>query len=294
MIDHKVLGFCALLSRCVVTLAPPKEAEITNILFLGALARCSARRSERRVASHTCEAQPRIAPVNVADNAAKNGILAISASFDTVGAITKSGGVDRKVVFSSQPCAPGQIPVAAVWAGPTLTTLPTLATLATLARLPTLPSFPRFPVSNTLARKIDILSLGGKIAENGRPASSRSACLKPRDPIHDWLESGIGNLPENECKATVSRAESQRGEPARAEAQDKCDEVAQAFIHKAQVDASCQASRNELMPFRLEAALGAANNTPNNMSNDESNVPSNDTQKRQRSAFAAAMAHDHP
>ena len=53
-----------------------REAEIVNIPFLGALAGCSARRSERRVASHTSEEQRRNAP----GSAAKNGILAFSAS----------------------------------------------------------------------------------------------------------------------------------------------------------------------------------------------------------------------
>ena len=49
---------------------------MVNIPFLGALAGCSARRSERRVASHTSEEQRRNAP----GGAAKNGILAFSAS----------------------------------------------------------------------------------------------------------------------------------------------------------------------------------------------------------------------
>ena len=49
---------------------------MVNIRFLGALAGCSARRSERRVASHTSEEQRRNAP----GSAAKNGILAFSAS----------------------------------------------------------------------------------------------------------------------------------------------------------------------------------------------------------------------
>ena len=49
---------------------------MVNIPFLGALAGCSARRSERRVASHTSEEQRRNAP----GSAAKNGILAFSAS----------------------------------------------------------------------------------------------------------------------------------------------------------------------------------------------------------------------
>ena len=53
-----------------------REAEIANVPFLGALAGCSARRSERRVASHTSEKQRRNAP----GSAAKNGILAFSAS----------------------------------------------------------------------------------------------------------------------------------------------------------------------------------------------------------------------
>ena len=49
---------------------------MVNIPFLGALAGCSARRSEHRVASHTSEEQRRNAPAR----AAKNGILAFSAS----------------------------------------------------------------------------------------------------------------------------------------------------------------------------------------------------------------------
>ena len=53
-----------------------REAEIVEIPFLGALAGCSARRSERRVASHTSEEQRRNAPASTA----KNGILAFSAS----------------------------------------------------------------------------------------------------------------------------------------------------------------------------------------------------------------------
>ena len=52
---------------------------MVNIPFLGALAGCSARRSERRVASHTSEEQRRNAP----GSAAKNGILAFSASLRT-------------------------------------------------------------------------------------------------------------------------------------------------------------------------------------------------------------------
>ena len=301
LIDHKVLGFRALISQCVVTLAPLKEAEITDILFLNALAGCSARRFKCRVASHTCEAQRRNAPVNVADRAARIGILVISASLDTVAAIHNGPDVDDKVVFSGQRCAPGQILAAVTRAGPTsptsptsptLPTLPTLATLATLARFPTLPSFPRFPGSNTLTRKHDLPSLDGKVAENAWPASSRSACLKPRDLIHDWLENGIGNLPEKECKATVSRAESRCGEATRADAQaqDMCDEVAQALIHKLQVKASCQASRKKLTQFCLGASLGAPNDTPHDTPNDTSNA----TQDRQLAAFEAAVAHDRP
>ena len=271
VIDHKVLGFPAPISLCVATFAPLWEAEIANRLFLGSLAGCSARRFERRLASRTSEEQRRNAPVNVASLAAKNGVLVISASLDTVAAIHKCGGVDRKVVFSGQPCAPGQITVAAPMEGSTLLTI---------------------PGSNTLALKNDIPSLGGKVTENARPANGRAACLKPRDPIHHWLENGIGNLPQKECKATVSRAESHCGEPARAEAQakDKRDEVAQAFIHKAQVEDSCQASRNELTPFRREASLGAANDTQN----DTPNNTSNDTQERQLAAFEAAVAHGRP
>ena len=49
---------------------------MVNIPFLGALGGCSARRSERRVASHISEEQRRNAP----GSAAKNGILAFSAS----------------------------------------------------------------------------------------------------------------------------------------------------------------------------------------------------------------------
>ena len=52
---------------------------MVNIPFLGALAGCSARRSERRVASHTSEEQRR----NALARAAKNGILAFSASLST-------------------------------------------------------------------------------------------------------------------------------------------------------------------------------------------------------------------
>ena len=54
---------------------------MVNIPVLGALAGCSARRSERRVASHTSEEQRRNAP----GSAAKNGILAFSASLITLG-----------------------------------------------------------------------------------------------------------------------------------------------------------------------------------------------------------------
>ena len=43
-----------------------REAEIVNMPFLGALAGCSARRSERRVASHTSEEQRRNAPGSAA------------------------------------------------------------------------------------------------------------------------------------------------------------------------------------------------------------------------------------
>ena len=52
---------------------------MVNISFWGALAGCSARRSERRVASHTSEEQRRNAP----GSAAKNGILAFSASLSS-------------------------------------------------------------------------------------------------------------------------------------------------------------------------------------------------------------------
>ena len=53
---------------------------MVSIPFLGALAGCSARRSERRVTSHTSEEQRRNAP----GSAAKNGILAFSASLNTL------------------------------------------------------------------------------------------------------------------------------------------------------------------------------------------------------------------
>ena len=43
-----------------------REAEIAKIPFLGALAGCSARRSERRVAGHTSEEQRRNAPGSAA------------------------------------------------------------------------------------------------------------------------------------------------------------------------------------------------------------------------------------
>ena len=274
MIDHKVSGFPVQIFLRVATLAPLKEAEIANKLNLGALAGCRARRFEHRLTSHTSEEQRCNVPVNVAKRAAKNGILVISASLDTMTVIPECVDVDRKVVFSGQPCAPGQIPVGAARAGPTLLTLLTL------------------PGSNTLARKSDIPSLGDTVAENARPASSRSACLKPRDPIHDWLENGIGNLPEKESKATVGRAKSHCGEPARteAQAQDERDKVAQALIHKAQVEASCEASGMELKQFLLEVPLGTSNDTPNDRSSDTSN----DTQERQFAAFEAAVAHDGP
>ena len=54
--------------------------------FLGALAGCSARRSERRVASHTSEEQRRNAP----GSAAKNGILAFPASLSNRRALKAS------------------------------------------------------------------------------------------------------------------------------------------------------------------------------------------------------------
>ena len=53
-----------------------REAEISKVPFLAVLARCSARRSERRVASHTSDEQRRNAPAS----AVKNGIFTISAS----------------------------------------------------------------------------------------------------------------------------------------------------------------------------------------------------------------------
>ena len=52
------------------------EAETANRPFLSALAGCSARRSERSVASHTSEEQRGNAP----GSAAKNRLLAFSAS----------------------------------------------------------------------------------------------------------------------------------------------------------------------------------------------------------------------
>ena len=49
---------------------------MVNVPFLGALAVCSAGRSECRVASHTSEEQRRNAPAR----AAKNWVLALSAA----------------------------------------------------------------------------------------------------------------------------------------------------------------------------------------------------------------------
>ena len=67
---------------------------MVNIPFLGALAGCSARRSERRVASHTSEEQRRNAPAR----AAKNGILAFSASLSN-----RSNGLETTVQTFSAP-----------------------------------------------------------------------------------------------------------------------------------------------------------------------------------------------
>ena len=63
-----------------------REAEIANRPFLGALAGCSARRCERRVASHTSEEQRRNAP----GSAAENGILAFSASLSLETAVGRA------------------------------------------------------------------------------------------------------------------------------------------------------------------------------------------------------------
>ena len=62
---------------------------MVNIPFLGVLAGCSARRSECRVASHTSEEQRRNAP----GSAAKNGILAFSASLSS----SQKGGFKSEV-----------------------------------------------------------------------------------------------------------------------------------------------------------------------------------------------------
>ncbi len=70
---------------------------MVNIPFLGALAGCSARRSERRVASHTSEEQRRNAP----SRAVKNGILAFSASL--------SVGADRMALLIAGAVADGQV-----------------------------------------------------------------------------------------------------------------------------------------------------------------------------------------
>ena len=75
-----------------------REAEIANVPFLVALAGCSARRSERRVASHTSEAQRRNAP----GSAAKNGILAFSASLSAfVGSANSSRTADQLKLLNS-------------------------------------------------------------------------------------------------------------------------------------------------------------------------------------------------
>lgn len=70
-----ILGFYKL-SAAHIEVVQLREAEIVNVPFLGVLAGCSARRSERRVASHTSEEQRSNAPVS----AATNGIFDISAS----------------------------------------------------------------------------------------------------------------------------------------------------------------------------------------------------------------------
>ena len=78
----------ALLSNPAITVRSQcrlREAEIANVPFLGALAGCSARRSERRVASHTSEEQRRNAP----GSADKNGILDFSASLTAVFRLNK-------------------------------------------------------------------------------------------------------------------------------------------------------------------------------------------------------------
>ena len=66
--------------------------------FLGALAGCSARRSERRVASHTSEEQRRNAP----GSAAKNGILAISASLSGCSGRDSGNSVRQKSSFKNK------------------------------------------------------------------------------------------------------------------------------------------------------------------------------------------------
>jgi hypothetical protein len=53
-----------------------RDAEIVKVPFLTALEGCSARRDERRVASHTSEKQRRNAPAS----AVENGTFAFSAS----------------------------------------------------------------------------------------------------------------------------------------------------------------------------------------------------------------------
>ena len=68
---------------------------MVNISFLGALAGCSARRSERRVASHTSEEQRRNAPAR----AAKNGISAFSASLSCPKAIRQQSAARRFASF---------------------------------------------------------------------------------------------------------------------------------------------------------------------------------------------------
>ena len=66
-----------------------REAEIANMPFLGALAGCSARRSERLVASHTSEEQRRNAP----DSAAQKWDISFFASLR---------GLDREKADSRQ------------------------------------------------------------------------------------------------------------------------------------------------------------------------------------------------
>ncbi len=74
-----------------------RGVEIVDVPFLGALAGCSARRSECRVAGHTNEEQRRNAPAS----ASKNGILAVSASLSPdqiTGAVCTSDDEDRQLI----------------------------------------------------------------------------------------------------------------------------------------------------------------------------------------------------